>query len=288
MLSVRNKEVVKYREEENKVPLVLYKFNCDTASDLPQSEYYEETEIAQGSIAWVIDSAERYVIDSSGNWAKGGGGGGTGGTGYTKAEADARFAIKQTESEIVDIKERLDALEYVDIKINSFTASPSVCEMGSSQTVNLAWTLNKTATTQTINGTAVTGNSKQYTGVTANTTYTLAVGDGQTTASKSASVSFANQIYYGVATNLDNVTSLTKVLSNTKGRTITVNAGTGEYIVYAIPARLGNATFYVGGFEGGFESPIEQTLTNTSGYSETYKVYRSTNASLGSTTVEIR
>lgn len=248
--------------------------------------------IPNGSSFTEIDTGAEYLFDAeNGTWyesASGGGGGGGTFNGYTKAEADARFAVKQTESEIVDIKERLDALEYVDIKINSFTASPSVCEMGSSQTVNLAWTLNKTATTQTINGTAVTGNSKQYTGVTANTTYTLAVGDGQTTASKSASVSFANQIYYGVATNLDNVTSLTKVLSNTKGRTITVNAGRGEYIVYAIPARLGNATFYVGGFEGGFESPIEQTLTNASGYSETYKVYRSTNASLGSTTVEIR
>lgn len=248
--------------------------------------------IPNGSSFTEIDTGAEYLFDAeNGTWyesASGGGGGGGTFNGYTKAEADARFAVKQTESEIVDIKERLDALEYVDIKINSFTASPSVCEMGSSQTVNLAWTLNKTATTQTINGTAVTGNSKQYTGVTANTTYTLAVGDGQTTASKSASVSFANQIYYGVASNLDNVTSLTKVLSNTKGRTITVNAGTGEYIVYAIPARLGNATFYVGGFEGGFESPIEQTLTNASGYSETYKVYRSTNASLGSTTVEIR
>lgn len=248
--------------------------------------------IPNGSSFTEIDTGAEYLFDAeNGTWyesASGGGGGGGTFNGYTKAEADARFAIKQTESEIVDIKERLDALEYVDIKINSFTASPSVCEMGSSQTVNLAWTLNKTATTQTINGTAVTGNSKQYTGVTANTTYTLAVGDGQTTASKSASVSFANQIYYGVATNLDNVTSLTKVLSNTKGRTITVNAGAGQYIIYAIPARLGNVTFYVGGFEGGFEAPVGQTLTNASGYSETYKVYRSTNASLGSTTVEIR
>lgn len=197
-------------------------------------------------------------------------------------------AIDENVTDISDIKERLDALEYKDIKINSFTISPSTCEMGSSQTINLAWTLNKTATNQTINGTAVTGNSKQYTGVTGNTTYTLIVTDGKTSANKAASVSFANQIYYGVASNLDNVTSLTKVLSNTKGRTITVNAGTGQYIIYAIPARLGNVTFYVGGFEGGFESPIEQTLTNASGYSETYKVYRSTNASLGSTTVEIR
>ena len=239
---------------------------------------------------------------------------------YTKEESDERYAVKKTEEDLtaltavvgtkaaqadvdslsatvankadeqecVDIRARLDALEYKDIKINTFTASPSNCEMGSSQTITLAWSLNKTATSQNINGSPVTGNSKQYTGVTSSQTYTLNVSDGQTSASKSASVSFANQIYYGAAANLDSVTSLTKVLSNTKSRTITVDAGAGQYIIYAIPARLGDVTFYVSGFEGGFESPVEKTLTNASGYSETYKVYRSTNANLGSTTVEIR
>lgn len=70
MVSVRNKKVVKYREEENKIPLMLYEFNCDTASDLPQSEYYEETEIAQGSIAWIIGTGEFYGYNSSKEWVK--------------------------------------------------------------------------------------------------------------------------------------------------------------------------------------------------------------------------
>ena len=77
-------------------------------------------------------------------------------------------------------------------------------------------------------------------------------------------------------------------VSNDPERTITVDAGTGEYIIYAIPARLGDVTFFVSGFEGGFEDSVEQTLTNTSGYQETYKVYRSTRASLGETTIEIK
>lgn len=239
---------------------------------------------------------------------------------YTKEESDAKYAVKQaeadlaaltnvvatkaaqddlddltdvvatkaSEAECIDIRARLDALEYVDIKINTFTASPSVCELGSSNTINLAWTLNKAATQQNINGMAVTGNSKSFAAVTTNMTYTLNVTDGQTSASKSVSVSFANQIYYGAASDLSSVTSLSKVLSNTKTRTITVNAGSGEYIIYAIPARLGDVSFYVGGFEGGFEDPVEQILTNASGYQETYKVYCSTNANLGETTVEIR
>ena len=223
---------------------------------------------------------------------------------YKKAEADERFAVKQTEADLqalttvvsgkaneqecVDIRARLDALEYKSIQINSFSAAPPVSEIGSSQTITLAWTLNKQATSQNINGTPVTGSTKQYTGVTTGTTYTLNVSDGQTSASKSVSVSFANRIYYGAAADLTTVTSLSSVLSNDPERTITVDAGAGEYIIYAIPARLGDVKFFVSGFEGGFEDPVEQTLTNSSGYQESYKVYRSTNANLGTTTVEVK
>lgn len=190
--------------------------------------------------------------------------------------------------DVVDIKARLDALEYKDIAIDSFNAAPPISELGSTQTITLAWTLNKTATSQSINGSSVTGNSKQYTGVTTGQTYTLSVSDGQTSASKSVSISFANRIYYGVDANITSVTGLTSVLSNNPKRTITVNAGAGKYIIYAYPARLGDVAFFVSGFEGGFEDPVELTLTNNSGYQEAYKVYRSTNAGLGETTVDIR
>lgn len=239
---------------------------------------------------------------------------------YTKEESDAKYAVKQTEadlaaltaevgtkaaqadlsdltetvagkadeSECVDIRARLDALEYKDIKINSFTAAPALSEIGSLQTVTLSWSLNKQATSQNINGAPVEGSSKQFTDVTSNQTYTLNVSDGHTNASKTVNVSFANRIYYGAAADLTTVTELTSVLSNNPSRTITVNAGAGQYIIYAIPARLGDVAFYVGGFEGGFEDPVEQILSNASGYVETYKIYRSTNAGLGNTTVEIR
>lgn len=239
---------------------------------------------------------------------------------YTKEESDAKYAVKQTEADLaaltnvvatkasqtalddltdvvstkaseaecVDIRARLDALEYEDITITSFTASPSTAELGTSATVNLAWSINKPPTYQGIDGIPVQGNSKQYTGITATRTFTLSATDGETTATKQATVTFANQIYYGVSADLSNVTALSKVLSNKKTRTITVDAAAGQYIVYAIPARLGSVVFYVGGFEGGFEDPVEQMLVNASGYQEVYKVYRSTNAGLGETTVDVR
>ena len=223
---------------------------------------------------------------------------------YTKAESDARYAAKQTESDLaaladvvagkadesecVDIRARLDALEYEDIKITSFTASPSKAEMGSHTTVILAWATNKEPTYQGIDGIPVQGTSAQYT-VTTTRTFTLSVtDDAGKIATKQATITFANEIYYGAAADLSNITGLEKVLSNDKTRTITVNADPGEYIIYAIPARLGDVTFYVGGFEGGFEDPVEQMLVNENGYQETYKIYRSTNAGLGKTDVEVK
>lgn len=218
---------------------------------------------------------------------------------YSKEEADERFASKQTvtemqtamqamQAQIADMNQRIEALEYKAISIQSFTAAPATIERGSNATVNLTWSLNKAATTQTINGSPVQGTSMQVTNVSETTTYRLDVSDGNTSAAKTATVTAANQIYYGAAADFSTVTSLTKVLSDNKKRTITVNAGQGEYIIYAYPARLGAVTFYVDSWEGGFEPPVEQSLTNASGYTETYKLYRSTNANLGETTVEIK
>lgn len=241
---------------------------------------------------------------------------------YTKEESDERYARKTTEadlaeledlvntkaaqtdlnafkaqtnnsiaaiqSQLVDILQRLDALEFKSISIQSFTASPNLIELGSNSTITLNWIINKAATTQTINGEDVIGTTKQYANVSATTNYTLYVSDGNTTANKTITVNAANQIYYGVAADLSDVTALTKVLSDEVERTITVNAGAGQYIIYAYPARLGNVEFWVENFEGGFEPAVELNVTNASGYTELYKIYRSTNPNLGSTTVEIK
>jgi hypothetical protein len=65
----------------------------------------------------------------------------------------------------------------------------------------------------------------------------------------------------------------------------TVTAGAGQYIWFCYPKRLGTVTFWVGGFEGGFEAVQTVSLTNINGWSEDYYCYRSTNANLGSTAV---
>jgi hypothetical protein len=116
---------------------------------------------------------------------------------------------------------------------------------------------------------------------------------GNSTFTPSTSSTIINPIYYGVSTTSGTFTEIiveglaNSVVSNTKGRTIVVTAGVGEYIVYALPVRLGTVTFTVGGFEGGFESPQTVSIMNVNGYTENYYVYRSTNSGLGSTTVVV-
>ena len=127
------------------------------------------------------------------------------------------------------------------------------------------------------------------------TTITLTATDGSTTSTSNITVTFLNNVYYGVnsdsslsGTNIPS--SLTAVLSNTRNRSFSVTAGAGEYIYYAFPQRLNTSAiaFVVGGFEGGFEDERIETVTNSKGFSESFSIYRSTNQNLGSTTVTVQ
>ena len=213
---------------------------------------------------------------------------------YTKEESDARYApidlvarVAELEAQMADVLARLEALEYNDIKINSFTASPVTIEAGVATQITLTWTVNKTAYTATINGQPVQGNSTTVT-VSEPTQFTLSVTDGHSQDSKQAGVTTSTRIYYGVDVDLSHVTSLQSIVSENKNRTFTVTAGPGQYIIYAYPKRLGLSEFWVEQFEGGFDPPVEQTLTSGSGHSEVYYVYKSEQPNLGETTVEVK
>ena len=117
-----------------------------------------------------------------------------------------------------------------------------------------------------------------------------AIGDTNTETS-TYTLTFVNNVYYAVSSNsaasVSIVSAGTTVLSNSKARSFTVNAGSGEYIYYSYPSRLGTASFTVGGFAGGFQLISTESYTNSAGYTENYYIYRSDNSSLGSTTVTV-
>jgi hypothetical protein len=157
-------------------------------------------------------------------------------------------------------------------------------------------------------GSALNMGAPNYTGPTTNAatvpypaspnttvTFTLTASDGTDSPTSAVTVTFNNNVFFGVSStasgyteaNVEGLANTVLLTSNTRARTFSVTAGSGEYIIYAYPTRLGTATFTVGGFEGGFQSPETVSITNSAGYTENYYVYRSTNPSLGATTVVV-
>ena len=197
-------------------------------------------------------------------------------------------AVNELNTKIWDIQNPFD--------ISSISVAPNISQMGSTVSAKLTWNYtHSTIKAQTINNEAIEGTlrTKTFTGVTTTTTYTLAAtSNSDIKKSKSATITFANGVYYGKSTTstYDSalISGLTKQLSNSKGRTITVNAGAGEYIFYCIPSRLGACSFNVGGFDGGFSKVATIEFTNSDSYAENYDIYKSDNANLGNTNVTIK
>ncbi len=206
-----------------------------------------------------------------------------------------------------------EAISIETLRLNKDT----VQEMGASvEGFDATWALNKTPAEQTITAssslvsedtviiedigadvrstTALTGSAaRQWGGVRAQkkTSGTLTVAltvkdDRGAAASKSVSIQWFNGVYTGAAVALS-FRTLTKSLQGGRAKTFTVNAGAGEYIWYACPDRYGTPSFNVGGFDGGFSKLDTLNYTNPSGYTESYQVWRSDNAGLGSTTVVV-
>lgn len=202
-------------------------------------------------------------------------------------------------------EERLDTLEaqmaellYTPISITSFSHNAGTKEMGSTVTsVTLSWATNKKPTSLTLDGSAIDVSLKSTTltglSITSGKTWSLKATDERgAEASKATSVSFLNGVYYGAGVAPADISSafilgLAKTLTSTRVRSITVNATDGQYVWYCLPIRLGSCKFTVGGFEGGFDLVATTDFTNASGYTESYYVYRSTNAGLGNTTVGV-
>ena len=196
--------------------------------------------------------------------------------------------INELKSKVWDIQNPFD--------ISSISINPNISQMGSTVSPKLTWNYtHSTVKSQTINNEAIenTLRTKTFTGVTATTTYTLAAtSNSDVKKLKSTTITFANGVYYGKSTTstYDSalISGLTKELSNSKNRTITVNAGAGEYIFYCIPSRLGTCSFNVGGFDGGFSKVATVNFTNSDNYVEEYNIYKTDNANLGNTTITIK
>jgi hypothetical protein len=229
-------------------------------------------------------------------------------TEYWSEMVDVSGAISDMSDTVDALEDRVDDLEYVPIDITSIsisTPSSGVAEKGSTvSAVTVNWVISGKPVSLSLNGSAVTpvtSTSKALTGLnlTNNTAFTLTATDAGSashaakTATKAATLYFYNNVYYGVAAAPSTVNSAfvtglaSKTLTGTRARTISVKAGSNQYIWYAVPTGLGACSFNVGGFDGGFQAAQTVSVTNESGYTDDYFVYRSTNANLGDTSVKV-
>jgi hypothetical protein len=113
---------------------------------------------------------------------------------------------------------------------------------------------------------------------------------GSASATLRTNNAYRNYIKWGVVSDTNSMDETDihalvadSVISDDETRTFTVTAGAGEYIAYAWPTRLGTVTFWVGGFEGGFQDPKTIAVTNQNGCTENYYLAQSSTSGLGTT-----
>lgn len=197
-------------------------------------------------------------------------------------------------AQIATINQRLATIEGgVAIGILSFTATPAVLEKGETKNIVLNWTTKGDVKVIKVNNEVVSGNTKTITNVQTTQEFTLYVADAKGISdTKKITVSANNHSYWGLDASGLMTEGTVKGLDYSdllekRARTFTLNPN-NSYIYYSYPKRLGTSTFWANGFAGGFTDPTTVLVSNDSGYSEDYYVYRSENKLTGSIEIEVK
>lgn len=113
--------------------------------------------------------------------------------------------------------------------------------------------------------------------------FDLTANDGTTQDTTSLTFYFKNRVFYGGSSNSSLTSAQIIALSNNPftgstfalGSTSVSTTGT-QYVYYCYPSRLsGTPTFKVNGFDTAFTQLADVSVTNSSGYVESYEVYQS-------------
>ena len=204
-----------------------------------------------------------------------------------------------------NVKEALDGImakiDYIKPEITSFTSTAqAVYEFGQKiSNIVFNWTVNKYITTQSLTNYTLPDASVRtitYTNdITSSKTFTLTIGDGKNTASKSVSIEFKNKIYYGSSVIPSNFNSAfilglsNKQFATSKSGSFDITVGSNEYGFIAFPSSFGTlSSVKIGGFDTDVISCGTISFTNASGGTTNYNIYRTGRHSLGAITMEIK
>ena len=200
---------------------------------------------------------------------------------------------------VTTVKEALDMISYKDLNITKFSCTPNIVEKGIIvNSVTCSWEYNKKIQKQLIDGIELDNNTRKYTynnTISNNRIFTLSAFDSKVNKTRITYLNFVAGRYYGVSKNT-NITDSSYIINNftrsltlNKNSSFTVTANKDEYIYLLVPYDMNNISFWVGGFEGGFELLNNNFIFNR--YKDTNIrccLFRSEKASLGKTTITIK
>lgn len=199
-----------------------------------------------------------------------------------------------------DVRDALDYLLYTPLSIVSFTNSVGSIEIGSTvNNVNLDWSYNHDVTSQSLTdvGTVTPVSLRTYAftslGLTSDKTWTLSSTDGITPKNSNTTLFFRHKRYWGVSplSSLSDadILALSSELSSTRVQQRTMNATGGNYLWFAWPDSFGAGEFWTNGLQNTAWVLTTRAFINASGYSASFRIYRSTYIQNGSgIDVEVR
>ena len=207
----------------------------DALKTLVDTDLNGKVSTAQG----VVNEGKILQVNGEGNLALVDVGSAVGTDASDVSYTNASYPLQDTvEKALNAIWNRLD---YVPITINSLSVNPStlIYEVGTEiRSLVFNWSLNKTPTNQTFNGTTVANDTNTFTydiPFSTNKTFTLNVSDNEKSAQKSINIQFQRKIYWGnssTATDFNSAFILglpNEKFSSTNRGTFSATCGNGEY-----------------------------------------------------------
>lgn len=241
--------------------------------------------------------------------AGGTGGGGIGGSGATTLgglKNVARAADSAADGSILVKKEgvyqpeegMLDDLESLMEKVFPFTLTlegGGVFEKGSPRTITLRWDYDRAITAQTLNGETLplSLRTKNWDNVGEDTAYTLSAVAGRLTAEKTVQALFRLKKYWGVSASAHLTDAQICALSSdwaVRGQAATrFDCAGGQYPYYILPASMAaGIEYWIGGLRNTDWHAETRPLTNASGYTEPYVIFRLNHIQTGVLNIEIK
>ncbi len=238
--------------------------------------------------------------------AGGGGSGGGGATTLGGLKNVARGADSAADGSILVKKEgvyqpeegMLGDVEALMDKVFPFTLTlegGGTFETGSAPTITLRWEYDRPVTTQTLNGETLPPSlrTKSWEAVREDTEYMLSAAAGHLTATRTARALFRLKKYWGVSASArladDEIVRLPSDWATRPQASTRFDCTGGKYPYYILPASLAaDIEFWVGGLRNTDWQSETRPLTNASGHTEPYVIYRLNRIQTGVLNIEIK